>query len=516
MLRVGSRLLCLVAIALALVSVITGGHRVNWNMCPIDEESLRHPQLPPGARVVVVPAQKKAWENALGGEVAARPFIRRRLTALPRQLLVDRAALPQSDDAFARRLARDTWRGLEALTDRENGLPVDQVYFGDGTAPVTDALVRDYTSGTNIGLHLVAIVAANQLRLVSTDQAVESIRRILHTLRQLETYKGFFLNFYDTTSLERTSNFVSFVDSSWLTAGLMVVRMSFPALYAECTALIEQADYGFFYNQATRQISHGYYLKPGVRSPFEYGMLYTEARLGSLIAIGKGDIPPDNWFEMVRVFPAACRWQTQVPKGRQVKTVDGYELCAGYFEWQGVRYVPSWGGSAFEALMPTLLLDEMQYAPASLGANDLAHARVQRRFATEHLGYPVWGISSSATPTGDGYSEYGVPVLGARGYAPGAVTPHASALALAVTPHAALSNLRALAERFDIYGEYGFYDAVDPRTGTVAYKYLSLDQSMLFIALANYLSDHAIQKRFAADPIMQRALRIVGDENFFE
>ncbi|MBP1686409.1 MAG: uncharacterized protein H6Q33_2552 [Deltaproteobacteria bacterium] len=514
--RAGSRLLCLVAIALALVSVVASGGRVNRNICPIDEESLRHPQLPPGARVVVIPAKKKAWENALGGEEEARPFIRRRLTALPRQLLVDKNALPQTDREFVWRLAQDTWRGLEALTDRENGLPVDHVYFGDGTAPVADALVRDYTSGTNIGLHLVAIVAANQLQLISTEQAVEAIRRVLDTLHRLETYKGFFLNFYDTTSLERTSNLVSFVDSSWLTAGLMAVRMTFPALYAECTALIDQTDYGFFYNRATRQISHGYYLKPGARSPFEYGMLYTEARLGSLIGIGKGDIPAAHWFEMVRVFPAECRWQTQVPKGRQVKTLHGYELCAGYFDWQDVRYVPSWGGSAFEALMPTLLLDETRYAPKSLGANDLAHATVQRRYAIEHLGYPVWGISSSATPEGDSYSEYGVQVLGARGYAAGAVTPHASALALALTPEAVLSNLRTLAARYDIYGEFGFYDAVDPRSGRVAYKYLSLDQSMFFVALADYLSGHAIQQRFAADPIMQRALRLIADEDFFE
>ncbi len=29
-------------------------------------------------------------------------------------------------------------------------------------------------------------------------------------------------------------------------------------------------------------------------------------------------------------------------------------------------------------------------------------------------------------------------------------------------------------------------------------------------------SDHCIQKRFAADPIAQRALPILGDEDFFD
>ena len=96
------------------------------------------------------------------------------------------------------------------------------------------------------------------------------------------------------------------------------------------------------------------------------------------------------------------------------------------------------------------------------------------------------------------------------------MTPHASALALAVTPEPALANLRALAAAYDIYGDYGFYDAVDPRSGAVAYKYLALDQSMLFIALANYLGDHCIQQRFAADPIVQRALPVIAAEDFFD
>lgn len=511
------RIWCVLAICLSLSALTgagTGGAKKN--ICPIDEESLQHPQVPPGAREVVIPIKKKAWENALGGEAAARPYVRNRLATLPQRLLVDKNSLPQTDLEFAWRVARDTWRGVAALTDRENRLPVDNVRLGDGADGTADARVGDYTSATNIGLHLIAIVAARELQLVSVDQAIDNIRHVLDSLERLETYRGFFFNFYDTTSLERTSNFVSFVDSSWLTAGLMVTRMAFPELHEQCTKLIAPADYGFFYDGATKQISHGYYVKPGARSPYNYGMVYTEARLGSLIAIGKGDVPEAHWFEMLRTFPAACRWQTQVPKGTPSKMVRGHEVSAGYFEWKGLRYVPSWGGSMFEALMPTLLLDEPQYAPKSLGANDTVQATVQRRYAVEELGYPVWGISSSATPAGDGYSEYGAKVLGGRGYDAGAVTPYASALALSVTPEAAISNLHRLAERYEIYGEYGFYDAVDPRSGTVAYKYLSLDQSMLFIAMANYLTDHSIQKHFASDPIMQKALPVIADENFFE
>ncbi|MBS1223271.1 MAG: uncharacterized protein H6R23_2891 [Proteobacteria bacterium] len=83
-------------------------------------------------------------------------------------------------------------------------------------------------------------------------------------------------------------------------------------------------------------------------------------------------------------------------------------------------------------------------------------------------------------------------------------------------PAAATANLRQLAERYPIYGDFGFYDAVDPKTGQVAYNYLALDQSMILIAVANYLRDGVIQKRFAADPIIRRVLPLLEAERFFD
>jgi len=490
----------------------SGGRR---NPCPVDLVAARAGVRPPvGESVVAV--KKLAWERARGGQAAAVPYIQARLVGWPHRLLVEKESLPSTDHAFALRLAQDTWRGLDALSDRENGLPMDNVYFAGGAVSVPPARIGDYTSGTNIGMRLTAIVAAHDLQLIARSEAVEKIQRLLDTVQHLETYRGFLFNFYDTTSLERTSNFVSFVDSSWLTAGLMVVRTALPELAEACTQLIAATDFDFFYNRDTQQISHGYHVQSQTRSPYAYGMLYTEARLGSLIAIGKGDVPAVQWFEMVRAFPATCGGQLLPPQHARTKLVEGYQVAAGYYEWQSQRYVPSWGGSMFEALMPMLLLDEQRYAPKSLGANDVAHAEVQRRYVDAELAYPVWGLSPSATPADDSYNEYGVQILGVRGYQAGAVTPHASALALAVTPAAALANLRALAQRYGIYGEYGFYDAVDPASGAVAYKYLTLDQSMLFIALANHLNDHCIQKHFAADPIAQKVLPMIGSEDFFD
>ena len=83
-------------------------------------------------------------------------------------------------------------------------------------------------------------------------------------------------------------------------------------------------------------------------------------------------------------------------------------------------------------------------------------------------------------------------------------------------PHAWAAVARPRPERPAIVAYLTNRYAVDPTTGQVAYKYLTLDQSMMFIALANHLADGALQKRFAADPIVQRVLPLLGAENFFD
>jgi hypothetical protein len=47
----------------------------------------------------------------------------------------------------------------------------------------------------------------------------------------------------------------------------------------------------------------------------------------------------------------------------------------------------------------------------------------------------------------------------------------------------------------------GFYDAVNPTTGSIGQRRLVLDQSMIMAAVDNALNNNAIQRYFAKDPI---------------
>lgn len=443
-----------------------------------------------------------------------RDRLRSRLVGWPSRMRVDPRTLPTDETALLTQLAKDTWRGIEALTDRKTGLPLDRIQFPSEGDDPAEAWIGDYTNITNIGFYLLSITAANELGFISRESALKLIETTLASLESVETREGFFYNYYNTTTLVRTDDLVSFVDSSWLTSGLMVARQAFPEIGARASRLIDQGNYRFFYDENNGLMSHGYNARLGQRLKIYYGVFYTEARLGSFIGIGKGDLPPQQWFDTARTMPAELTWQQGQPQDQKPRKASGYHWISGHYHWLDQDFVPSWGGSMFEALMPRLVLDEMKFAPNSLGKNGLAHTKLQRRYALEELHYPVWGMSPSSTPDGKGYLEYGVPKLGVGGYQPGAVTPHAAVLALMTEPAEATQNIVRIIQDFDAYGDYGLYDALDPLTGQVARNYLCLDQAMILIALANHLKSQSIQNYFSKDPISQRALNLLSIERF--
>jgi len=88
-------------------------------------------------------------------------------------------------------------------------------------------------------------------------------------------------------------------------------------------------------------------------------------------------------------------------------------------------------------------------------------------------------------------------------------------LAIDFFPRETINNIKQLIKLYNIYGEYGLYDAVDIRTGKVSYRYLSLDQGMILISLNNYLNEGIIRKMFHADEVIKRVEPLLRVEKFF-
>ncbi|MFB1051011.1 glucoamylase family protein [Paraliobacillus sp. JSM ZJ581] len=404
-------------------------------------------------------------------------------------------------------IAEDTYRFFENYTDPNTGLTIDRVDV--------EAQVKEYkqTSPTNIAMYLVSTVSAVELEIISKKEAETKIRTTLNTMQDMKTWNGLYYNWYytkDGSLMTDWGQFISTVDNGWLTASLVIVGEYFPSLAKVTDPLIEKMDYSHLYDQQVGQFRGGYDVEKRKVTDHHYGLLYSETRLASYVAIGKGDVPSEHWWKLERALPAKLDWQSQEPSGKYT-TYDNYKLFQGYYVYDELKYVPSWGGSMFEALMPTLFIHENKLGTDGLGLNNLRHVQGQIKFANEK-GYEVWGFSPAGIV--DGYHEFGVPVLGVKGYADNAtVTPHASILAIEHAPEEVFKNLNEL-EKMGAYGDYGFYDSININTGEVAKSYLSLDQGMIMIALVNFLEDEVIRDTFHNSIIGKKPESLLREESF--
>lgn len=438
------------------------------------------------------------------------------LVGFPEEELDERkrkALLSEKDDKeFLKKIAEDTWRYFQEATDKDTGLVVDHIRVGE------NALAADYTSLTNIAMDLMGTIGAMDMGFISEVDARAKVSKIMDTLAKMSRYKGFFYNFYNTKNLQVTRDYISAVDSGWLAVALVVVRQTFDGeIASQATHFLDAFDFDLFIDPENNQMVIGFEVPLKEFGKYHYGMLATEIRATSLYAIGKGDVSRDHWWFLYRTPPKVWKWQNQTPKGKRVTSKSGMDYFQGYYEKDGKKFVPSWGGSLFEYLMPTLVLKERELAPKGLGANNIAVSELHRDYALKEKGYPVWGISPASQTNGRGwqYSEFGVKSLAVKGYPDRKViTPHVGFLALDSIPESAISNARALLE-FPIYGEYGYYDSISLRDNTVNPQYLALDQGMILVAIANYLQGGSIQERFHQDPVGQAAQDLLSEEDFF-
>jgi hypothetical protein len=470
-------------------------------------------------------------------------------------------ASAHSSSGELRTYAKDTWRSLAAMTDPETGLTADNLE-GDLTAPA------DYTSPTNIGGYLWSTVVARDLGIISKRDARDRLQTTLHTLSTIERHEpsGQFYNWYSPTTGAKLTTwpssgdtvypFLSTVDNGWLATALRVVAEAEPRLKTEALDLYDSMDFSWFHDLGAREgVSlnrGGFWVAPpgdGCAVPDNYGdsgadVYYTchwydtsvsEARIATYIGIAKGEIPATAYYGTYRTMPdRGCDfgWQEQKPTGttRAYLGVDVYE---GTYSYAGMKLVPAWGGSMFEALMPDLFVPESQWGPRSWGLNHPATVKAQIHHGLKEADYGYWGFSPASDPFAE-YREYGVEAVGisSDGYASdvektdvdlgyegcrdaanptpdfgdGVVTPHAAFLALPYAKKAVLENLSGLRENEGAYGPGGFYDAVAVGSNTVAERYLSLDQSMIMAAIGNELLDDRLKSYFV-DRSLEKALK---------
>jgi len=248
---------------------------------------------------------------------------------------------------------------------------------------------------------------------------------------------------------------------------------------------VQVMDFSFLLDPRRKVFHIGYNLSMNRLDDNDYDLLASEARLASLVAIAKGDVPQNHWLHLGRPL-------TRVPEGLSLL---------------------SWSATMFEYLMPALLLRSI---PGTLLHESMVTAVDHQVNYGARRAVP-WGVSESGYYRFDPnmayqYRAFGVPDLGyKRGLAEDLViAPYASILALPFRPHAVLGNLKAL-DGQGLLGAYGLYEAVDytaerlpvGSNHALVMEYMAHHQAMILLAIYNFLNQDRMIERFHADPRIQ-------------
>lgn len=140
----------------------------------------------------------------------------------------DRSSPSDVETESLRLTARRTWHFFETfVTAEDHMLPPDN--FQEDPRPV----LAHRTSPTNLGLHLLSILAARDFGWLGLTSAVDRLEATLGTMTKLERFRGHFFNWYDTHDLYPLDpKYISSVDSGNLAGHLIVLRGAFREMLA--------------------------------------------------------------------------------------------------------------------------------------------------------------------------------------------------------------------------------------------------------------------------------------------
>ncbi|HEX2995574.1 MAG TPA: hypothetical protein VHP14_12160, partial [Anaerolineales bacterium] len=134
---------------------------------------------------------------------------------------------------------------------------------------------------------------------------------------------------------------------------------NFSTLASRADSFVQGMPFGFLYDPQRHVFHIGYNVESGRLDANYYDLMASEARIASLIAIARGDVPQNHWLHLARPLT----------------------------DFNGARCLLSWSGTMFEYLMPPLFVES--YPGTLLDQSCRIAIEQQMQYALEN-GIP-WG-----------------------------------------------------------------------------------------------------------------------------
>ena len=398
--------------------------------------------------------------------------------------------LSKEQQQYVLEIGEKTWEYFkENLTEENNYLISDNYQVGRKN------LLVDRTSSTNIGLSMLAVISAYDLKYIEIKDCIDLLEKIINTIIELPRWNGHLYNWYNIKTKEPLlPRYISTVDSGNFVGYLYVVKtfleehqeiLSNKKQIDNISTIIEETDFSKLYSKEHRLFSIGFDIEENKLTDSYYDLLASEARQASIVAIAKKDVPVKHWYSLSRVLTIL----------------------------NNKKGLVSWSGTAFEYLMPNINIPRYEGSLLDESTKFLIMSQIEY---SKKLELP-WGISESAFNVKDLHSNYqykafGIPWLGLkRGLADDMViASYASVLAINDKPKAVVRNLKEL-ERLGMYDKYGFYESIDftplhlekNKKSSPVLTYMAHHQALILLSINNFFMNNILQKRFMKNPELE-------------
>ncbi|MGL5352273.1 MAG: glucoamylase family protein, partial [Clostridium sp.] len=207
------------------------------------------------------------------------------------------------------------------------------------------------------------------------------------------------------------------------------------AIILEIQNIMDNMNFKALYNEDRGLFAIGYNLEENSLGNSYYDLLASEARTASFLAIARGEVPKNHWYNLSRNMTKAY----------------------------GHKSLVSWSGTMFEYFMPFQIMKSYRETLWDLTYNSVIEA--QKDYAS-NVKTP-WGISESAYYEFDvaenyQYKAFGIPGVGLkRGLEDEVViSPYSTLMTLPYKIEGAIDNLRHI-KSIGAFGKYGFIEAID-------------------------------------------------------
>ena len=337
------------------------------------------------------------------------------------------------------------------------------------------------TSPTNIGLYLVSVFCVYYLNIIDTEELSERIENTVSSVMKLKKYRGHLYNWYSTEDLSVLSpEFISTVDNGNFACALSAVKNAAeklgicPEAVKNIGIILDGTDFSVLYDREKKMLSIGLDPNRNELSSSYYDIYASEALLAYYYAISERQTD--------------CSSLEKLNRFRSIK--------------RGRSFIKSWSGTMFEYFMPCLFLPVIK--------RSFEDEMIRGAFAEQLKRNPkgLWGNSESSYFAFDDALNYKYRAFGVKSLAlekgtgkNNVVSPYSSFLTLPFFPEKSNENLDLFKEK-GVFGEYGFYDAVDltkSRTGkpfATVKNYMAHHIGMSIVAGTNYLTDYTAVKDF--------------------